>query len=164
MTPNPAGMPGPARPRSPNDPNYYVASIAYIYEADTLANYLNGIAPAAQAVLTFNIANDSDFFWSLFSVYAAVGSNGVLTSTQPVPGLNMMLVNTTTGRQYMSAPVPLANLSGDGRLPFVLPVATLWEKQTTIQITLTNVTDDTTYSNLQLSFIGIKAFTRPGVS
>jgi hypothetical protein len=40
----------------------------------------------------------------------------------------------------------------------------LWEKQSTIQVTLQNVTDDTTYSNVQLSFIGVKAFTRPGVN
>jgi hypothetical protein len=161
MNPNPMSV---ARPRSPNDPSHYVASIAYVYETDSLTNYPSGIAPAAQAILTFNIANDSDFFWTLFAAYAAVGSDGVTVSSQPVPGLNLMLVNTTTGRQYMSAPVPLANLSGDGRLPFVLPVATLWEKQSTIQVTVTNITDNTTYSNLQLSFVGIKAFTKPGVN
>jgi hypothetical protein len=165
MNPNPTAPPGagPLRPRSPNDPNFYVASLTYVYEADTLPNYPAGIGPTAQAVLTFNIANDSDFFWGLLGCYAAVASDGVLTSTQPVPGLNILLVNTTTGRQYMNNPVPLANLSGDGKLPFVLPSQTLWEKQSTIQITLTNTTDDTTYSNIQLSFIGIKAFTRPGV-
>jgi hypothetical protein len=157
-------MAGPARPRSPNDPAFYVASIFYTYEADTLTNYPSGIAPAGEAVLSFNIANDSDFFWSLFGTYVAIGSDGVETSTQPVPGINLMLVNTTTGRQYSNAPVPLANISGDGRLPFVLPVQTLWEKQSTIQVTLQNVTDDTTYSNVQLSFIGVKAFTRPGVN
>src|SRR5262245_18168545 len=130
MTPQP--MAGPARPRSPNDPNYYVASVTYVYEVDALTNYPNGIAPAAQALLTFNVSNDADFFWTLLGCYAAVASDGVLTSTQPVPGVNLLLVNTTTGRQYMSAPVPLANLSGDGRLPFVVPVSTLWEKQSTI--------------------------------
>jgi hypothetical protein len=161
MNPQPVG---PARPRSPNDPNLYVASIAYTYETDTLANYASGIAPAGEAVLTFNIANDSDFFWTLFAACAYVGADGFTEATQPIPGVNIMLVNTTTGRQYMSAPVPLANYSGNGRLPFVIPVSTLWEKQSTIQVTLTNVTDNTTYSNIQLSFHGIKAFTRPGVN
>jgi len=163
MTPQPT-MAGPARPRSPNDPNFYVASVSYVYEVDTLPNYPAGLGPAAQALLSFNIANDSDFFWTLFGAYAAVDGAGVQVSTQPVPGVNILLVNSTTGRQYMSAPVPLANLSGDGRLPFVVPVATLWERQTTIQVTLTNVTADTTYSNIQLSFVGIKAFARPGTN
>lgn len=164
MNPNPMNAGAGIRPRSPNDPNYYVASIAYVYETDSLTNYPSGIAPAAQAILTFNIANDSDFFWSLFSCFAVSGADGTTYANQLVPSLNIMLVNTTTGRQYMSAPVPLANIAGDGRLPFVLPSVTLWEKQSTIQVTVSNVSDNTTYSNLQLSFIGVKAFTRPGVS
>lgn len=169
MTPNPTQMApgagfGPARPRSPNDPNFYVASFMFVYEVDTLTNYPNGIAPAATANLSIQVANDSDFFWSLFNVYGVVDSAGVETSTEPLPGCTIQIQNSTTGRQYMSNPVPLPNLSGGGRLPFVLPIQTLWEKQSVIQITLVNQTTDTTYSNIQLSFIGIKAFTRPGVN
>lgn len=155
---------GPARPRSPNDPAYYVASIFYTYEVDTLANYPTGIVPAGNAILTFNIANDSDFFWSMSACVGVSGADGTTDANALLPLCNIMIVNTVTGRQYMNAPVPVNNIFGSARLPFVLPVQTLWPKQSTIQLTIQNVSDNTTYSNLQFSFLGIKAFTRPGVN
>jgi hypothetical protein len=148
---------------SPNDPNLYLYRSFFTYEADTLANYPDGLAPGDSANLTFNIAKDSDFFWTKFGVAAFIADDGYTQSTQPIAGVNITLVNATNGRQYMNNPVPLANMSGSGQLPFILPVLTLWEALTTIQVTLQNATDNTTYSNLQLSFLGIKAFLRPGM-
>lgn len=154
MTPNPLARMN-ARP---DDPNLYLFRSFYNYEADTLSTYPNGIAPGGQAIMSFNIAKDSDFFWTKFGVLATVASDGTSVSAEELPGVNLQLVNATNGRQYMNAPTPLPSMSGSGRLPFILPVPTLWEALTTIQITLQNVTDNKTYSNLQLSFLGIKAF------
>jgi hypothetical protein len=153
-----SNVPANRQNASPNDPNLYLSRSFFTYEADTLTNYPDGVAPTAQAVLTFNIAKDSDFFWTKFNVLATVASDGTTVSAEQLPGVNCTIVNVTNGRQYMNNPVPLPNLSGSGRLPFILPVATLWEALTTIQVTLINVVDDDTYTNLQLSFIGIKAF------
>ena len=159
--PNPAMNPVYMRQNaSPNDPNLYLFRSFFNYEADTLPTYAAGIAPGGQAALTFNIAKDSDFFWTKFNVFATVGSDGTVITLEQLPCVNITLVNATNGRQYMTAPTPLASLSGGGRLPFILPVPTLWEALTTIQITLFNVSDNLTYSNLQLSFLGIKAFLR----
>lgn len=146
---------------SPNNPDLYLYRSFFTYEADTLQNYPTGLIPGATANLTFNIAKDSDFFWTKFGVAGFLAADGYTQSTQPIPGVNITLVNATNGRQYMNQPVPLANMSGSGQLPFILPVVTLWEALTTIQVTLQNVTDNTTYSNLQLSFLGIKAFLKP---
>lgn len=154
-TPNSANM--NARP---DDPNLYVFRNFYNYEADTLPNYPAGLAPGAQANLTFNIAKDSDFFWTKFGVFASVGADGTTVSAEQLPSVNMMLVNAMNSRQYMTQPTPLASMSGSGRLPFILPVPTLWDAMTTIQVTLQNVSDNLTYSNIQLSFLGIKAFLR----
>lgn len=142
----------------PDDPNYYIFRSMYVYEADSLSVNPAGVAAAGQSILTFNIAKDSDFFWTKFGVFCSVGSDGTVITNEQYPSINMTLVNATNGRQYMNVPVPLASMSGSGRLPFILPVPTLWEALTTIQITLQNVSDNTTYSNIQLSFIGIKAF------
>lgn len=142
---------------SPNDPNLYLSRSYFTYESDTLTNYPNGVAPGDQANLTFNIAKDSDFFWTKFGVLATVGGAGTTVDAEVLPYVNMTLINATNGRQYMNNPVPLPSVSGSGRLPFILPVATLWEALTTIQIVLQNV-GNATYSNIQLSFIGIKAF------
>lgn len=155
-----SGVPANRSGASPNDPNMYLARSFFVYEADTLTNYPNGVAAAAQANLTFNIAKDSDFFWTKFGVFASVASDGTVVTDEQLPSVNITIVNATNGRQYMNNPVPLASISGSGRLPFILPVVTLWEALTTIQITLQNVSDNVTYSNLQLSFIGIKAFFR----
>jgi hypothetical protein len=152
------GVPANRQNASPNDPNLYLSRSMFTYEADTLTNYPNGLAPSNQAVMTFNIAKDSDFFWTKFNCFATIAADGVEVSTEPLAGMNITIINVTNGRQYMNNPVPIPNLTGSGRLPFILPVATLWEALTTIQITLQNVTDDTTYTNVQLSFIGIKAF------
>lgn len=162
MNQNPAQMSsGVARMNvRPDDPNVYLFRSFYNYEIDTLATYAAGLAAGAQAVLTFNIAKDSDFFWTKFGVFCSVGSDGTVITNEQYPSINMMLVNATNGRQYMNSPSPLASLSGSGRLPFILPVPTLWEALTTIQVTLQNVSDNTTYSNIQLSFLGIKAFLR----
>lgn len=153
-----AGLPNNRQNASPNDPNLYLSRSFFTYEADTLTNYAAGVAPDAQAVMTFNIAKDSDFFWTKFNCFATVASDGTLVDAEQLAGVNITLINVTNGRQYMNNPVPIPSLCGSGRLPFILPVATLWEALTTIQITLQNVTDNVTYSNLQLSFLGIKAF------
>jgi hypothetical protein len=160
MNPQSSSNPNRAAFANPNDNSLYVFRTFYTYEADTLAQYPNGLAAGASANLTFNIAKDSDFFWTKFGVLATVGGVGTTVSAEELPYINMTMINATNGRQYMNNPVPLPNMSGSGRLPFILPVATLWEALTTIQITLQNVGDDD-YSNVQLSFLGIKAFLKP---
>jgi hypothetical protein len=133
----------------------YAARTFFAYESDILT----ALAPAAAQTLTFNIAGDSDFFWTKFTVLALVGGVAPTggTGTQ-LPAVNMLLINTTTGRQYSSSAVPLINMAGTGQFPFILPMITLWEKKSTIQIQLVNE-GNATYSNLHLSFLGIKAFT-----
>lgn len=140
---------------SPWNNDKYAARVFFTYESD-IPVALN--AAAGQA-LTFNIAGDSDFFWTKFSCFALVGGTGTTYGNAQQPAVTMLLINTTTGRQYSSNAVPLPNMAGDGKLPFILPQITLWEKKSTIQIQLQNV-GSLNYSNLFLSFMGIKAFPR----
>jgi hypothetical protein len=132
----------------------YVMRTFFTYESDTTAT----LAPAGVATLTFNIAGDSDFFWTKFTNFALVGGVATTKGNDQLAAVTMLLINTTTGRQYSSSAVPLPNMSGDGRFPFILPMVTLWEKKSTIQVQLQNV-GNASYTNLYLSFLGIKAFT-----
>ena len=138
-----------------NDQSKYAAKTFFCYESDNVAN----LAPAAAVNLTFNIAGDSDFFWTKATVFALVGGAATTRDADQVPAATLLIVNTTTGRQYSSSAVPLPNYFGTALFPFILPQITLWEKKSTIQLQLTNVAN-ATYSAIYLSFLGIKAFTK----
>lgn len=131
------------------------------YSFKTFFSYESDIPVALNSAtaqtLTFNIAGDSDFFWTKFEVFALVNGTATVRNADALPAVTMLLTNTTTGRQYSSLPTPLPNISGTGPLPFILPQITLWEAKSTISIQLQNIGSDN-YSNLLLTFSGIKAF------
>lgn len=135
-----------------NDPEKYVASTFYVYEVDTP----DGLAATTAAQLTFQIAQDSDFFWTKFCTFALVDGVATSRADDELPAVTALIVNTTNGRQYSSNPVPLPNISGNAQFPFILPLMTLWAAKSVIQINLFNE-GDADYSNVQMSFIGVKA-------
>jgi hypothetical protein len=150
----PAMQPGQmAQGGSPWSATKYAARTFFCYESDITSS----LAAAATVQNSFNIAGDSDFFWTKFAAYALVGGASTTYSAQQLPAVTLLLINTTTGRQYSSTAVPLANMAGTAQFPFILPQITLWEAKSTIQINLLNE-GNATYTNLHLSFLGIKAF------
>jgi hypothetical protein len=158
----PTGAPPMPSPQGGNpwSASKYVARTFFVYEADIPPANLP-LNSGAAFPLTFNIAGDSDFFWTKFTV-TAVATNGGGAGVPAVdlnPRINALIINTTTGRQYSSAPVPLAGMAGNGQFPFILPMITLWEKKSTIQIQLQSYNSVDSYDFVQLSFLGIKAFT-----
>lgn len=158
---NPAAIPGNSssmpQGTSPWNNSAYASRNYFIYESDILV----ALNAGASQNLTFNIAGDSDFFWTKFSAFATVGGAATLRGQDQLPYVVMLLVNTTTGRQYSSSAVPLPNMAGTGTLPFILPQITMWQRKSTIQVQLQNV-GNANYSALNLSFHGIKAFPQPG--
>lgn len=158
---NPNALPQPSQPMpqgsSPWNNTVYASRNFFVYESDITA----ALNAAAGANLTFNIAGDSDFFWTKFAAFALVGGAATLRNADQLPAVTMLLINTTTGRQYSSSAVPLPNMAGTGELPFILPQITMWQRKSTIQVQLQNV-GNVNYSNLYLSFMGIKAFPNQG--
>lgn len=150
MNPNDMRGPGPGQPW--NSAKYSFKTF-FSYESD-ISSALNA---AASQTLTFNIAGDSDFFWTKFQAFALVGGASTVRNADQLPAVTMLLTNTTTGRQYSTNPTPLPNVSGTGELPFILPQITLWEAKSTISIVLANI-GNANYSNLYLTFSGIRAF------
>jgi hypothetical protein len=137
----------------------YISSNFFVYESDIPA----ALNAGSSTTLTFNVAGDSDFFWTKFAAFALVGGAATTRSNDQLPAVTALIVNTTTSRQYSSGPVPLANMAGTGVFPFILPMVVLWQAFSTISITLANE-GNAAYSNLQLSFIGVKAFTGQSTS
>jgi hypothetical protein len=152
-------VPGSPMPQgaSPWNSQVYASRNFFIYECDTLA----ALAAGGAANLTFNIAGDSDFFWTKFAAFALVGGTSTLRNADQLASVTALIVNTTTGRQYSSSASPLPNFAGTGELPFILPQITMWQRKSTIQVNLSNV-GSATYSNIYLSFMGIKAFPNQG--
>lgn len=138
-----------------NDPRY-VSKNWFTYDTAIPSS----LAPAAATVSTFNIDGDSDFFLLKLACHAVSASDGTTVSAELLPEVNIIITNTTNGRRYMNQAVPVANICGSGKLPFILPMQTFFPNKSTIQVDYTNASDNTTYSALYLDFIGIKAYLR----
>ena len=102
---------------------------------------------------TFNIDGDSDFFWLKFAASAQDDSSVLV----PVPLVDIIVTDTTSGRDLMNGQVPLGSISGTGQLPFILPVERFMAAKSTIKVQYFNV-GTVTLNRLRLAFIGIKAF------
>lgn len=134
-------------------PDRYTAKNSFIY-----LQAITTLAPGGSTTSSFNLDGDSDFFWSKLAAWAMVADDGTTNAIIEVPAVTIIITNTTSGRQYMNAGVPLNSIAGDAGLPFILPMDTYWPAKATIQVAYANVSDNKTYSDIFLSFIGIKAF------
>ena len=133
----------------------YRAKNSFTYVTPDLSASL---APAASTTFSFNIDGDSDFFWTKLTAFANIGNDGTDYSTQELPGVTLLITNNTTGRNYSNNPVALASYAGTAQLPFIVPMMTYWQSKATITIAVANVTDNDTYTRLQLAFHGIKGY------
>jgi hypothetical protein len=134
----------------------YFAKDFFVYQIGPFGS----LAAAAQLPGNVTLDADSDFLWQKFNVYADVGDDGQTASAAVIPGITITIKDTASGRDLMNAPIPLAALAGSGQLPFILPTPKIFQARGTISVQVQNITDNTTYSSLYLSFIGTKLFLR----
>lgn len=104
------------------------------------------------------IEADSDFLIQKLAYFSNFDNAQVTVQTQDVPLVTILIVDTGSGRQLMNAPVPLAALFGDGRLPYILPTPKLFTKNSRINVTLFNFGDED-YEDIWINFEGKKIFT-----
>lgn len=141
-----------------DDPNRYEGQDFFTYAIGLASG--STLAPAGSTTLTFNVDGESDFFWDKATVNALVASDGTSYSADLKPAVYITIVDTISQRPLMNNPVPIGNLFGTGQLPFILPIRKLFFSKATVKLTLQNFSDNSTYSQLDLSFIGIKAYLR----
>lgn len=118
----------------------------YIYQQ----NFLE-LPPGGSSVGNINIQADSDFVLQKLTYFGGVNNN-----IRIVPNVNVQITDSGSGRNLFEESVPVAALFGSGELPFILPTPKLFPARSTIQISAAN--SSTATANLQLSFIGYKAF------
>lgn len=110
----------------------YKSKTFFTYEQD----FPNALAPGDSAVATFNTNGDSDFFWQKFAAFALQDGEATTRGNNLIPSVNISILNLTTGRPYMNAPVPIADLMGYQQF---LPRLTMWPRKSSIQVTIQNV-------------------------
>lgn len=139
-----------------DDPNLYSGQQYYTYTASLAAG--STLAANGSITLTFNIDGQSDFFWDKAGAYVDVANDGTTEANALVPGISVTITDTNNNQPMMNNPTPMANIFGTGRLPFILPIRYIFFSKGTVKIQLQNITDNTTYTRVDLSFIGIKAY------
>lgn len=141
-----------------DDPNRYEGQDFFTYAIGLPSG--TSLAPAAATTLTFQIDGESDFFWDKATVSALVASDGTSYSADLKPAVLITIVDSISQRPLMNNPAPVGNLFGTGQLPFILPIRKLFYSKANVKLQISNYSDNSTYSHLDFSFIGIKAFLR----
>lgn len=125
----------------------------FVYEVDFTA----GIAAGATGNGSFTVQADSDFKWLKACYFADIAVAAQTDSTRIIPLATVLITDQGSGRQLMSAAVPIPSIFGTGQIPFILPVPKIFAAKSTVGVSVVNFSAASTY-NLRLSFIGVKLF------
>jgi hypothetical protein len=139
-------MPAPEQPKVQYSQDYYTYQVNFA-----------SIAAGASASGSFQVQADSDFKWLKATCMADLAGVAQTVSAQVIPLVTINITDTGSGRQLMSAPVPIWNMFGTGQIPFILPVPRIFKARANVAITLANYSAATAYL-VRLSFIGTKVF------
>lgn len=119
-------------------------------------NALN-MAPGANVNANIQIQADSDFKLIKLSVFSDIALAAQLSGTLVIPLVTVQIVDTGSGRQLFSQPIPIPALFGSGMLPHILPVPRIFKARTNIALQFANYDAAATY-NIRMAFEGSKIF------
>jgi hypothetical protein len=144
----------PRRPINAPPPASYGAKDYFTYSIVLPATLSAGGTTSG----SFNVDKDSDFMWMKGTFYADIGNATQSASSRVIPGVTVVIKDTTSGRDIMTTPVPIPAMFGTGELPFILPTPKLLPAVSTITVSFANITADGDYTYLGLFFHGQKLF------
>lgn len=124
----------------------------YVYTVSALA-----LASSGSATDSIKVETDANFVWVKSCYFADIAAAAQTENTRVIPLVNVSILDSGSGRNLQSNPVPLTSIAGRGELPFVLPVPRLFRANATIAVTFTNFDAAATY-NIRMAFIGYKQF------
>ncbi len=133
--------------RSPRELKSY-----YIYELEVLA-----LVSGATATDSFNIEANSDFIWTKGMYFADIAAGIQTDGTRVIPLVSIQLIDTGSGRQIFSNPIPISSVFGTGKFPYLLPLPYRFARNATLQGTFTNFDAAATY-NIRLAFGGYRNY------
>ena len=124
----------------------------FVYELD-----FSTFAANATPQGSFTVQADSNFLWQYGSMYWDGSADVAVDSPQSVPMVSCNVQDSSSGRNLMSANVPVQSIFGNGQLPFLLPTPRFFRAQTTVTVSLLNFSSALSY-RMKLSFIGTKFY------
>lgn len=130
----------------------YVAKDFYVYEED-----FPSLGATASLTGSVVIQADSDF---ILQKLVASARDGATLFVPPDVQMTVVITDTGSGRQLVDGAVPLGNIFGSARFPFIMPTPRLFAARSTIEITLANISGAAAiaFEATRLSFIGFKAY------
>lgn len=125
----------------------------FVYEAEAV-----DIPVLVGAVTdTIQIQADADFIWQKATYQADIDGAAITDASRIIPNVLVQITDTGSNRQLFFNPLPIANIFGTGRVPFILPNPRLFIKTSTIQIDFTSF-EAVIVPTIRLSFIGYKFY------
>jgi hypothetical protein len=128
----------------------------YAYQATAV-----GVAAVIGTQATDSIAIEADANFYL----TKIAGTGLIADDAPtvapfgvIPGVSIQINDTGSGRNLFNEAVPLASIAGQAGLPFTLDYPRLVHRNSTLQVTFTQLTDNTAYSDIFLTLIGFKVY------
>jgi len=114
---------------------------------------------AAQLQQAVNVPNDADFECRRIMYHFDLAAAALTMATAFVPNITIMLTDSGSGRNLMSAAAPLASVACSEIGPqFDLPWPKIFTRNSTITAVLTNFDAAQTTANVRLTLAGRKIF------
>jgi len=119
---------------------------------------VQNLAAGGSATSIVNIESDSTFLWQTSTSFVTINGDPLTADSKIVPLIKISMLDSGSGRNIQSEPVFLDSISGDGGLPFILPVKRKFKANSNITVKFDNVSTATAYSNVELYLVGVKLF------
>lgn len=124
----------------------------YTYSVTTI-----GLAAAASASGALQIEADSNFWLQKLTFNAVISAVGTVGTVVASPNVTVLLTDTGSGRQLMSAAIPIPSLFGTGQLPFILPNPRVFKRNSSIAVSFTSY-EAANSLTVRLALIGYKEY------
>lgn len=133
-----------------------VAKDFYVY-TETFTGLTSGTSQSGN----IDIQADSDFQLQKLTVSAFGELETQYTvSDEILPSVTIQITDSGSGRNLFENAIPVPNVFGNGRLPFILPTPKIFPARSTITLNVSNFATDSgaDVDRIDFSFIGYKIF------
>lgn len=128
----------------------------YFFYVTTPAG-ISSVSGPQQSLIQFDA--DSQFLWIATSYQAQIAGAVLTNDTNVVPLVNVYMSDGGSGKYLSNAPMPLAAIAGDGKMPYRLIGPRVFQPNSTLNFNWTSngVVAGTTYT-INLVLHGIKLY------